>query len=68
MIAERGVNAVNLRHGRWTHSLVGHAHAVGLLAFGWDVQSRWGLRRILRRGVDGVYSDHPGLLKSPLAG
>jgi glycerophosphoryl diester phosphodiesterase len=66
-VAAAGVDAVNLRHGRWTHGLVAKAHAAGLLAFAWDVQTHWGLRRILRRGVDGVYSDHPGLLVDVLA-
>ncbi|MGB8649277.1 MAG: glycerophosphodiester phosphodiesterase [Mycobacteriales bacterium] len=61
-IASRGVDAVNLRHGRWTHRLVERTHAAGLLAFAWDVQTGWGLRRVLRRGVDGVYSDHVRLL------
>jgi glycerophosphoryl diester phosphodiesterase len=61
-VAAQGIDAVNLRHGRWTHALVQHAHDAGLLAFAWDVQTRWGLRRVLRRGVDAVYSDHPALL------
>jgi glycerophosphoryl diester phosphodiesterase len=63
-IAAGGVDAVNLRHGRWTRSLVDKAHAAGLLAFAWDVNTRWGLQLGLRRGVDGVYSDHVRLLVS----
>lgn len=66
-IAGQGIDAVNLRHGRWTYALVRKAHDVGLLAFAWDVQTRWGLRRVTRRGVDAVYSDHPGLLVNGLA-
>jgi glycerophosphoryl diester phosphodiesterase len=61
-LAAQGVDAVNLRHGRWTRRLVDRAHAAGLLAFGWDVQTRWGIRRAVRLGLDGVYSDHPALL------
>jgi glycerophosphoryl diester phosphodiesterase len=60
--ADAGIDAVNLRHGRWTRDLVGHAHRQGLLAFGWDVQTRWTMRRAVRIGLDGVYSDHPRLL------
>jgi glycerophosphoryl diester phosphodiesterase len=60
--AHAGVNAVNLRHGRWTRRLIRYAHDHGLRAFGWDVQFRWTLRRAARRGLDGVYSDKPGLL------
>jgi glycerophosphoryl diester phosphodiesterase len=61
-LAEQGVDAVNLRHGRWTRKLVAKAHAVDLLAFGWDVQTRWGIRRARKIGLDGVFSDHPALL------
>ena len=57
-----GVDAVNLRHGRWTPGLVRRVHAAGLLAFAWDVQHVWTLRWALHRGVDGVYSDHVRLL------
>lgn len=61
-VAADGVDAVNLRHGRWTGGLVEKAHAAGLLAFAWDINTRWGLRLALRRGVDAVYSDHVRLL------
>lgn len=61
-IAADGVDAVNLRHGRWTTGLVDRAHAAGLLAFAWGVNTRWGRRLVLRRGVDGFYSDHVRLL------
>jgi len=61
-IAADHIDAVNLRHGRWTKALVDKAHAAGLLAFAWDVNTRWGMRLVLRRGVDGIYSDHVRLL------
>ena len=61
-IADAGVDAVNLRHGRWTGGLVEKVHAAGMRAFAWDVNTHWGLRLALRRGVDGVYSDHVRLL------
>jgi len=62
MLAEQTVDAVNLRHGRWTPSLVRAVHAVGMLAFAWDVNTRWMKRYVVRVGVDGIYSDHVGLL------
>ena len=62
------IDAVNLRHGRWTKGLVEKTHAAGLLAFGWDVQTRFGIGRAKRLGLDGVYSDHPGLLVDRLRG
>lgn len=61
-VVEAGVDAVNLRHGRWTRSFVSHAHEKGLLAFAWDINNRVSLRLALRRGVDGIYSDHVRLL------
>jgi glycerophosphoryl diester phosphodiesterase len=61
-VADAGVDAVNLRHGRWTRSFVAQAHEAGLLAFAWDINRRFTLRLALRRGVDGVYSDHVRLL------
>lgn len=61
-IADSGVNAVNLRHGRWSRRLVQKVHGVGMLAFAWDVNTAWGMRRVVRRGVDGVYSNHVRLL------
>jgi glycerophosphoryl diester phosphodiesterase len=60
--AHAGVNAVNLRHGRWTKRLIRYCHDQGMRAFGWDVQFGWTLRRAARRGLDGVYSDKPRLL------
>ena len=66
-LAAQGVDAVNLRHSRWTRQLVRRVQAAGLRAFAWDVQSHCGLRRALQRGVDAVYSDHPGLLVDGLA-
>jgi glycerophosphoryl diester phosphodiesterase len=66
--AAAGIDAVNLRHGRWTRRLVARAHAEGLLAFGWDVQFRWTMRSAVARGLDGVYSDRPQLLVDVLGG
>jgi len=62
MIAEQTVDAVNLRHGRWTRRLVDIVHAAGMLAFAWDVNHSWTKRYVLRCGVDGMYSDHVSLL------
>lgn len=61
-LGAQGFSAVNLRHGRWTRSLVQQAHEAGLLAFAWDVQHAWTLRWAVSRGVDAVDSDHVRLL------
>jgi glycerophosphoryl diester phosphodiesterase len=62
LIAEQTVDAVNLRHGRWTRRLVQVVHDAGMLAFAWDVNHRWTKRYVLRAGVDAIYSDHVDLL------
>lgn len=62
LVAEAGVDAVNLRHGRWTSRMVRQVHEAGLLAFAWDVNNRLALALALRREVDGIYSDHVRLL------
>jgi len=62
MMAEQTVDAVNLRHGRWTRRLVDVVHEAGMLAFAWDVNHRWTKHYVLRCGVDAIYSDHVGLL------
>lgn len=61
-----GVNAVNLQHGRWGRRLVQRVHDAGMLAFAWDVNTAWGMRRVVRAGIDGVYSDHVSLLVTEL--
>lgn len=64
LIAEQTVDAVNLRHGRWTKRLVRIVHDAGMLAFAWDVNHRWTRTYVLRTGVDGIFSDHASLLVS----
>jgi len=66
--ADLGLDAVNLRHGRWTPGLVHRVHSHGLLAFAWDVQHSWTVRWAVHRGVDAVYSDHVRLLVGPPLG
>jgi glycerophosphoryl diester phosphodiesterase len=57
-LAELQVAAINLRAPAWAAWMVDRVHEHGLLAFGWDAQPRATIRRLLRYGVDGVYSDH----------
>jgi glycerophosphoryl diester phosphodiesterase len=53
-----GIDAVNVRRRRWSKALVDSVHEAGLLAFGWDAQSRRRIRALLALGCDAVYSDH----------
>ena len=64
VLKEQTVDAVNLRHGRWTPRLVQTVHEAGMLAFAWDVNHAWTKRIVLRAGVDAIYSDHVSLLVS----
>ncbi len=66
-LAASGVDAVNLRHVRWGPGLVARAHAAGLRAFAWDVQTTARLRRVLAAGCDAIYSDHLWLLRAAVA-
>jgi glycerophosphoryl diester phosphodiesterase len=63
LLAEQTVDAVNLRHGRWTPKLVRLVHKAGMKAFAWDVNSRPMRRYVLMLGVDAYYSDHLALLE-----
>jgi glycerophosphoryl diester phosphodiesterase len=53
-----GAEAVNLRALWWSAAFASRVHGAGLLAFAYDAQTRWSLRRVLTIGVDGVFSDH----------
>jgi glycerophosphoryl diester phosphodiesterase len=55
---DAGAEALNMRWPWWTKRHVAHVHAAGLLAFGYDAQREWTLRRCAAIGLDGVFSDH----------
>jgi glycerophosphoryl diester phosphodiesterase len=55
---DAGADALNMRWPWWTASYVHRVHDAGLLAFAYDVQSSFALRRCARLGIDGVFSDH----------
>jgi len=58
-----GADALNMRWPWWTKEWVQRVHDAGLLAFAYDVQWRWAVRRCARLGIDGVFSDHVSLLQ-----
>ncbi len=49
--------ALNMRWPWWTRTYVEKVHAAGMLAFAYDVQWSWAMRRCERLGVDGIFSD-----------
>ena len=57
-LSAAGIDAVNLHESEWTGGLTTLFHRFGVLAFGWDAQHERVLRSLVRKGVDGVYSDH----------
>lgn len=57
-LAQRGIDAINLRQPDWNGGLVTLFHRFGVAAFMWDVQTEFELVEALRMGVDAVYSDH----------
>ena len=57
LLAEAGVDAINLHHSDWTGGLTTLFHRFRRYAFGWDAQHERVLQTLLRMGIDGVYSD-----------
>jgi len=58
VLADAGIDAVNLHHTEWTGGLTALFHRFGVLCFGWDAQHERILDGLLDAGIDGVYSDH----------
>jgi glycerophosphoryl diester phosphodiesterase len=58
ILAERGIDGVNLHHSDWNGGLVTLFHRFNRTAFGWDMQHEHILRPAFRMGIDGVFSDH----------
>jgi glycerophosphoryl diester phosphodiesterase len=55
-----GADALNMRWPWWTKRWVRRVHDAGLLAFAYDVQSRWAQQRCAHLDIDGIFSDHVG--------
>ncbi|MGI8492056.1 MAG: glycerophosphodiester phosphodiesterase [Acidimicrobiales bacterium] len=66
-LAGAGIDALNLPGGEWTRADVESVHEAGLLAFGWDAQDASTLQKLLRDGLDAVYSDHVAMMMSAIA-
>ena len=57
-LSREGIDAVNLHYSEWNAGLVSLFHRFDRVAFGWDVQEPELIRRFLRMGIDGIFSDH----------
>ena len=58
VLADTGIDAVNLHHTQWTGGLTTLFHRFHRVAFAWDLQFEHVIRNVLRMGIDGVFSDH----------
>ncbi len=66
-LRDAGIDALNLRRADWTAQGVATVHGAGLRAFAWDAQTRHQVMGLLGLDVDGVYSDHVGILMAAIA-
>ncbi len=57
ILANEGVDGINMHHTDWTGGLVALFHRFGRYALSWDIQFDDGLRAAFRMGVDGLFSD-----------
>ena len=66
VLAETGIDSVNLHQTDWTGGLVTLFHRFGVLCFGWDAQHPRVLNELLDMGIDAVYSDHVDRMRAAL--
>lgn len=66
VLAESGIDSVNLHQTDWTGGLVTLFHRFGILCFGWDAQQPRVLNELLDMGLDAVYSDHVDRMRGAL--
>ncbi len=66
VLAEAGIDAVNLHQSDWTGGLITLFHRFGVLCFGWDAQQPRVLKELLDMGIDAVYSDHVDRMRDAL--
>jgi glycerophosphoryl diester phosphodiesterase len=57
-LASEGIDAVNMHHSDWNGGLVALFHRFERVALGWDMQTDEVLRRSMRMGLDGFFSDY----------
>jgi glycerophosphoryl diester phosphodiesterase len=67
LLADAGIDAINLHRRDWSRSLVEIVHDHGRAAFAWDAQRGPILHRLVAMGVDAVYSDHVEVMMASLA-
>ena len=58
VLADVGVDAVNMHHSDWTGGLTTLFHRFERYCLGWDAQYERVIAALVKMGIDGVYSDH----------
>lgn len=66
-LRDAGVSALNLHGSEWNADRVQQTHQAGLKAFGWDAQKDEHIGRLIRLGLDGIFSDHVDRLMHAIA-
>lgn len=66
-LADVGIDALNLHWTDWSAGLTTLVHKFHRYALGWDAQHDRALHRLLRMGIDGLYSDHVDRMVEALA-
>lgn len=67
LLAQAGVDALNMHHSDWSGGLTTLVHRFGVHAFAWDCQFERVVARMLVDGVDAIYSDHVEATAAALA-
>jgi glycerophosphoryl diester phosphodiesterase len=65
-LAARGIDALNMHHSDWNTGLTTLVHRFELHCFAWDCQFERVIVRMLRDGVDAIYSDDVSTMMSCL--
>ncbi|MBD35560.1 MAG: glycerophosphodiester phosphodiesterase [Actinobacteria bacterium] len=65
-LSDNGFDAINLPEPLWTAGYVELFHKYELKCFAWDAQLRRQIDRLIKIGIDGIYSDHTDRLVSAL--
>jgi len=66
ILADAGIDAINMHATDWTPGLTTLFHRFGRLAFAWDAQFERVLVSLLQMGCDAVYSDYVDRMVSAL--
>ncbi len=66
ILADRGIDAINMHATDWTPGLTTLFHRFERLAFAWDAQFERVLKSLVQMGCDAVYSDYVDRMVSAL--